>query len=183
MAIEWWAKVNRGFSAGGLSNAITRTLADIGFSGTELKITTKPGAGSFGEEVAVEGVPGDMEILASDQPDLQLAISTASGAHSVTLSVQDFGDPSDPELGKWIIVRPWRDNPSIVLSIAAIIAAADLADAHVIDESQLLGSRERTPADLVEAIKQHSAGQNPSLVDGAQSLLTSFQPRLLILDQ
>lgn len=168
MAIEWWVRVNRGFSMADLLDSVGGILGEIGVPGVGLSI--KPA-----DAVGV--------VIGSDRDDIDMRISTADGGHANTLSFQDFGDPDDPELGKWITVTSWRDNLSIVLSIATVIAAAKLTNAPVIDETQLLGGRQQDPDDLIEALKRHPVEQAASPADRARSLLNSFQPRLLIADR
>ncbi|GAA4630852.1 hypothetical protein GCM10023196_057870 [Actinoallomurus vinaceus] len=168
MAIEWWTRVNQGFSIAELLRSTAAVLDDIGFPGIEMALRPE-GATS--------------EVIGYGRTDIEVRISTADGEHSNTFGFQDFGDPSDPELGGWITVTPWRDNLSIVLSIAVIIAAAKLTKALVVDESQLLGGRQQAPEDLIEAIKRHSVERFAPPVEKAQSLLRSFQPGLLIAGQ
>lgn len=165
MAVEWWARVNQGFSVAELLRSITAALDDIGFP--RIRLTPSP-----------EGVTS--EVIGAGQADIDIRISTADGKHSTTFSLQDFGDPDDPELGRWITVTPWRDNLSIVLSIATIIAAAKLTNAPVVDESQLLGSRRQPPEYLIELLKRYSLESAAPPNEKAQSLLRSFQPGLLV---
>ncbi|MCO6008266.1 hypothetical protein NE236_25135 [Actinoallomurus purpureus] len=168
MAVEWWTRVNQGFSIADLLRAVAAVLDDIGFPGIELAPSPEDATG---------------QVIGSGRADIEIRISTTDRKHSNTVSFQDFGDPDDPELGGWITVTPWRDNLSIVLSIATIIAAAKLTKSPVVDESQLLGGRQQDPEDLIEAIKQHSIEQAVPPAEKAQSLLRSFQPGLLIVGQ
>ncbi|MFB9837403.1 hypothetical protein [Actinoallomurus acaciae] len=165
MAVEWWTRVNQGFSVAELLRSITAALDDIGFPRIRLFPSPEDATG---------------EVIGVGQADLDIRISTADGKHSTTFSLQDFGDPDDPELGGWITVTPWRDNLSVVLSIATIIAAAKLTNAPVVDESQLLGSRRQPPEYLIETLKRYSPAPAASPDENARSLLRGFQPGLLI---
>ncbi len=168
MAIEWWTRVNQEFSISDLFRSTLSVLDDIGFPDVELRLEP-------------ESVSGDM--VRSSRSDIDFRISTTDGMHSTTCGFQDFGSPDDPELGGWITVTPWRDNLSIVLSLATIISAAKLTRSPVVDESQLLGARQQGPEDLVAAIMRHYVDRFSSPTERARSLLRSFQPRLLIADR
>ncbi|MEU4692379.1 hypothetical protein [Actinoplanes sp. NPDC023714] len=161
MAIEWETRVDRAFSlrqAAEATGAFAAALlgadpgADLGLIGVEvldadaglLDLVWEPAAPELRETVFVR-----FHIPRWSAGMCQVMLSEATPRHE------------DSESGLFVTVTPARDDPSLVLSIAAVCGFARVGGGSVIDEwNSLRGGREQAPAAVVERLGLRERAEN-----------------------